>query len=628
MGPETAGGAARIRDLINGAAEVETAGGNVSRYFTPLGVHAGVYHYMTASGLDVALKSHGQQSLLKICPRVEVWAEDFPGPHQKALVDWLAAAAFAIRICEIRDYDPNTLRGRGIWFDEGRAIFNLGTSLVVDGGKPMPLGQIRSRFVYQRGPVWPISLAAALDDRDAFRLLGLFEMFNFEDRKIAAVYLGGWIVCAIACGALKWRPHLILCAENQAGKSWVIEHLLMPTLGPLALFQAGQSTEAAIRRELGLDAMSVVLDEFGEVDDQPGLERLKAIYDLALLASSDSTSQVMKASGDDTRLYRIRGCFLFSVVNRAFRAYAQSSRMTTLELLKDSAPGSVDRFKARQSATAELLTPDWCAGLRARAFSLAPVIRDNAVLLAETLSGDMDRREADQLGALLAGAFALQSCAALTSDSARRYLENLPQRQNRRPESDQPPPDQEALWHKLLQTVVPVERIEHDDPRSARRSFGEIFEALHAGASHPEKGLFFHELHTAAARNGIYVDQNVLVDHKTGEVKKKRRTTWIYIPNHHKELERHLGMTGWNDVFSRLPECTGRGFSKRILGDLNRCVKINYDRIRRRPDTPRKRSDTRRKRSDTPRRRSDTLRKGPRQAQRTAQAQKTEANRG
>src|SRR5690606_14003540 len=71
-----------------------------------------------------------------------------------------------------------------------------------------------------------------------------------------------------------------------------------------------------------------------------------------------------------------------------------------------------------------VLTPDYIRRLQARAVSLIPTIRHNSRVFAEAAALSVgSRRFGDQIGTLLAGAYALQNRGEVTPAAARAFVD-------------------------------------------------------------------------------------------------------------------------------------------------------------------------------------------------------------
>jgi putative DNA primase/helicase len=388
--------------------------------FQCLGHDRGRFFLYTAEGRQVLamtardLSSHGE--LMKLAP-LQVLEGAYPGRDS---FNARAAANAIMRACYARGvFNPDCLRGRGVWLDEGRRIMHLGDTLLVDG-IPTRLDAHQSRYIYEQARPLSIALGAPLSDPEARRILAMCEAVAWQDPVRDGRLFAGWIVSALIGGALAWRPHLWLLAEGGSGKSWVMENIARPLLGELAIVMQGKTTEAGIRGELGCDARPVVFDEAETQSDQDRA-RMQLAIDLARQASSEDGGAIVKGTKDGgSRRYVIRASFLFASINAGLTQAADESRFATLSLIG----GTPDQFKGLKLAHTEAMEPGVSGRLLARVLAMVPTIRANADLLADAIARTgAGRRAGDTLGTLIACQMALVDGTQLTPETAAAHLD-------------------------------------------------------------------------------------------------------------------------------------------------------------------------------------------------------------
>ena len=388
--------------------------------FQCLGHDRGRFFIYTHEGRQVLslsakdLSSHGE--LLKLASLR--WLEGaFPGRES---FNARQAADAIMRACYRRGvFNPDAMRGRGVWVDDGRRVMHLGDRLLVDGIETA-LTAHRSNFIYEQARPLDVALGAPLADDEARRILAMCVSAAWAEPERDGRLLAGWIVSALIGGALAWRPHLWILAEGGSGKSWIMENIVRPLLGPLAVVLQGKTTEAGIRGELGHDARPVVFDE-AETQSDLDRARMQQAIDLARQASSEDGGAVVKGTKDGgSRRYVIRSSFLFASINAGLTQAADESRFATLSM----AQGSPDQFAALKRSHAEAMLPGVAGRLLARALAMVPTIRANADLLADAIARTgAGRRAGDTLGTLIACQMSLVDGTQLTPDAAQAYIE-------------------------------------------------------------------------------------------------------------------------------------------------------------------------------------------------------------
>ena len=159
-------------------------------------------------------------------------------------VDWKAAGQeIADRRDQLTIYDPQVVRGRGCWIDEGQPVMHLGNHLLTLKGA-QSLSNNSSRFCYPKGRVMP-GPTKPLTDEEALAIANLLQRFPFEEESMR-FWLQGWIVSAMVCGALPWRPNAWLTGGRGTGKTTLLERYVSPLLAAVApVVTQASTTEAA-----------------------------------------------------------------------------------------------------------------------------------------------------------------------------------------------------------------------------------------------------------------------------------------------------------------------------------------------------------------------------------------------
>ena len=414
--------------------------------FLCLGYDRERFHLYTTEGKQVLamsakdLTSHG--ILLKLA-KLRWWEGAFPGRES---FNARQAADEIIRACyRAGVYDPDRVRGRGVWMDEGRRVMHLGDHLLVEGART-DLTKHKSRFIYEQARPLAVTLGDPLTDDEAKRFLAACRAVAWSDPNRDGSLFAGWIVSALIGGALAWRPHLWVLAEGGSGKTWVHDNLIAPALGPLALILQGKTTEAGVRGELGNDARPVLFDEAETQSDQDRA-RMQQVIDLARQASSEHAGPIVKGTKEGgSRRFTIRSSFLFASINAGLTQAADESRFVTLTL----GNGDPDQFAALKRAHLEAMVPNLCGRLLARALALAPVIRANADALAEAIARTgAGRRAGDTLGTLLACQMALVDGRQVTAEEAAKMVDGRAWVREAAAEAKVAPEWERALLHLM-----------------------------------------------------------------------------------------------------------------------------------------------------------------------------------
>lgn len=491
--------------------------------FRLLGVDGDQFFYMPDKGqqiVSLTASSHSKLNLMRLAP-LQLWEAEYPC---KSGADWEAAAnAMIQKSISLPKFDPRRIRGRGCWIDGDDVVFHAGDKLYI-GGKEMPIQSYRShvRAVYEGGLEIEMDAGEIANSREAGQLIELCEMLSWE-RPLYGKLLAGWLALAPICGSLKWRPHVWITGPSGSGKSWAISNIVGTMVGTSAVHVQGSSTEAGVRQQIGCDALPVVFDE-AESEDKRGQQRLEGMLELARQASSESLAGIVKGSANGSSVtYLVRSCFMFASIGVAAVKKADVSRISTLTLRKNLAPGADDHFRLIEALASKTTQDDgYCARLRARSLRNAKAIRANALTFsAAAVAFTGDKRSADQVGALLAGAFSLTSNKEVTREYASEWMAKQDWTGFKSEDIDND--ENQCLSHLFASSI----RFELAG-RAVTRSIAEAVQAAQLSTATDDQLRERVEVKSALQRHGIKI--------KDGRA---------YIANKHPALERLFADTPW-----------------------------------------------------------------------------------
>ncbi len=320
------------------------------------------------------------------------------------------------------------LRGRGAWRGDGNElVMHLGDQVLVRRtDAPETLAHdpgLIGWYVYPGSSPLP----RPADDDKALaegvgEVMSLFGQWSWrqsdEDRKAgrhphSARLLLGWIICGLIGGALEWRPMIWVTAPFGSGKS-TLQECIDAIFGKGGILRASDATSAGVRQVLGLDTLSVLLDENeGSADNS----KINALVQFARLAASGG--RLWRGGGDHEAVeFVARSCFAFSSIIVPPLTPQDRSRIAVLDL-----------DKLAQDATEPVIDPDRLAAIggamRRRLLDGWPDFLDRIA----SFKGAMRRlaghtsRSASQYGTLLAAAdFMLNGEAPAGDDAWREAL--------------------------------------------------------------------------------------------------------------------------------------------------------------------------------------------------------------
>ena len=481
--------------------------------FRVLGMDDGIMRYMPDNGqhiVSVSPSGHTKLNLMQLAP-LQTWESVFPG---KPSTNWEAAANSLIQFSQsLPKFDPRSVRGRGCWIDGDDVIYHAGDKLAVNGTiTPIPAYASPPRSIYEGGLSIAIDTADAARNSEAAKILELCDELPF-DQPLFGKLLAGWMALAPICGALTWRPHVWVTGASGSGKSWITGNIIFPLVGKSSIYVKGNTSEAGIRGRIGCDALPVLFDE-AEAENLRSIPRMEGVMELARQASSEDGGGIVKGTQNGGSItYMVRSTFCFSSIGVAAVKKADTSRISVLSLRKADDAAQFERVKALWRASAA--SPAYCARFRARAVRNAIVTRANAETFSDAAAEFTgDKRSADQVGTLLAGAFSLTSTKLISRPAAVAWLEKQDWAGFKVDSVDS---DENQCFAHLLSAPIRVERTHGADTISVSEAIDNARLDIIPG---PE-GL-------ALLRIGIKIEGNLL-----------------QIANNHQGLERVFANTAW-----------------------------------------------------------------------------------
>lgn len=441
-------------------------------------------------------------ALMQLAP-ITYWERNYEtrrdGFDTRAAANDLIQASYRVGM-----FDPSRLRGRGVWMDDNRVVVHLGDRLIVDG-ETIPIASFRSRYLYEQSLPLPLGDAEPLSSEEAARLIDACVAVSWENRDTMGRLMAGWLAIAPVCGALPWRPHVWLSSEAGGGKTWVLDNVIKPVLGAIALKVQSKSTEAGIRAALGLDARPVLFDE-AETQNQRDRERMQQVLDLARQASAEDGADILKGTQTGgVKRYRIASCFAFASVNIALEQAADEGRAVVLTIIppKDAIERE-EQFASLRLAVRELITPNFGARFFARAVKLLPQTRYNVAMFSDALARNgVPRRTADTLGTITAGLWSLMNGRIVSMAEADALVAQWSWLGYALKEQ-QPEPEWRRLLTYLMQLPIALPR------ETGRADEVTVAEAIRALRGDEDLGRTRSEIESSLRRVGVLIVEDTI----------------------------------------------------------------------------------------------------------------------
>lgn len=332
------------------------ASGTFSEPFKILGMCEGEGHFIDNWGYyqHYKLDSIGKGRLMNIVP-LEYWKAVFPAGRDG--VKWDEAISDIITSCKTKEFDTKKLKGRGAWRSGDKICYN-------DGCKVW--GEPDENYIYLKMEHYNIGLDRdPIDKKTLCRLRDIIFDLSFET-KTDAVRTMGWTVLAPFCGALEYRPTLLMTGESGHGKTKV-QKLIIEKITDFIHADMRTSSEAGIRRRIGRDSKAVFFDEAGKESD-----KMKINFDsiLAFVRSnySEDSPDGFKANlnSDGYVTYKMSSMFGLATTDPTIENVQDENRILRVHFVKPK--HTAEQWQKIEDELNQMLTPEICMQIRSHAW--------------------------------------------------------------------------------------------------------------------------------------------------------------------------------------------------------------------------------------------------------------------
>lgn len=414
---------AAVPDYAEGmalAAEAEAIGGMKGDFgmnFRVLGHNEGTYYYYSFAGkqiVELTAPAHGNIFNLYKLDNLDSWQAKFGAAEKNASEKKMAMYAGNALMILANNRGifkaKHKIRAAGAWVDDGRKVLHCGDVIYVDGIK-MPFDKIESEFTYVAADKITKPSDSPLSNSEAYALRQICEAVTWEN-KMSGSLLAGFLVIAQVCGVFGFRPHVWITGEAESGKSTVIDKIIKPVIGSVAVHLDGRSTEPKIREEVGYGALPIIFDE---AEKSPNIE---AVIELAR-ASTDGRS----VGKFGQKVFKGMSCFCFSAINPPVNKTADESRITFMTIKKNTRNTAIEEYDALLQMIDRVITKDISARLLSRTMKNLDTLLEN-VKTFERAARRIVRsaRSSQMLGVLLAGLYLLSKTDLITIEAATEWL--------------------------------------------------------------------------------------------------------------------------------------------------------------------------------------------------------------
>lgn len=375
-----------------------------------------VFYYPFGGKQIITLSSsaHTMQNLLSLAP-LEDLENEFGGKdiNYSRLTLYALDKLKKVAISRGVFVEEDRIRGCGVWIDAKRTVLHCGDVLYVDNVET-EAKDIIGYYTYIAASRLLRPAKESLSDEQCQSFLKICESVTWED-KMSGTLLAGWLVLAPVCAALTWRPHIWITGEAESGKTTVIEKIVTPALGQMALRLDGGTTEAAIRYAMGYNGRPVIYDE-AEAGANP-----KIMEGVIELARGASMGKPVGKYGQNR--FRAQFMVCFSAINPPVDKTADESRIIFLNIKKNRRQNAHQDYANLLQQIDETFTPNFSNRLLARTLDNLPAVLKNIETFKRVVRKEIKgARAADQIGTVMAGVYLLHKTGLISDDEAAEFI--------------------------------------------------------------------------------------------------------------------------------------------------------------------------------------------------------------
>lgn len=515
-------------------------------------------HYFLPRGANIVKRigqgSFNKTKILELAP-LSWWMQEFP---RKAGFEVDAAIDALIRDSEQTGmFQPQLIRGTGVWLHDDKIIINNGHQVTDEFGAAVKLSQ---KYHYVKSDKHMANYRGEISTvQQGYDLIDLFTTQGFET-EFEALALLGWTLIAPFGGILKWRPHVWLTGPARSGKSYILENIIQPMVEPFYHRGTGKTSSPGIYRSIKNTACPILLDEMepGKNANKDTIQKIEEKLELARNASSDFSSVFtltsMSGSGM-TEEFCVRSCFLFASILPYFSGEAVESRIIVSRLKNIKAAGK------KIAKTNEILK---------RGVMVDPVIYQRrifrklkSILANLEIAKDIfmeatgDQRKSDNLAPIFSAIVALVNDTEVEKARIVKLIESF--LKDFTVERTMVESDEDKLLFELLDFTVQLSP-------SERVSIAELIEDAAKLIDTDGKD----ERHASLQRNGIRIYKRngilYLAVASSHSAIKRILSETMYAGNYFEVLKRHEANRGTHTV--------------RFVGQAKRAVMLDWEAIR------------------------------------------------
>ncbi len=235
---------------------------------------------------------------------------------------------------KVGNFNPELMKGAGVYLDKGKIILNNGSELIMSDGSKQSLFSYEGNYCFVKSKRKFTMSKEPWNVGNGKYLFKQISKFGF-DNTLSIITVLGYMTIAPFAGALNRKPSIWITATRGSGKSFLLENFIEPACGGenyAFMTEGAQSSEAGLRAAAKHDRIPMILDEFDPgTPDKKVKEKLTRILTL-LTSAYGNTRGVMGSASQKEVYFDLQSMFCLASVNLKFTNAAQQSRVIVSRL--------------------------------------------------------------------------------------------------------------------------------------------------------------------------------------------------------------------------------------------------------------------------------------------------------
>lgn len=388
-----------------------------------LGHNDGNYFFVSDKNKQIQCLStsalNSKSGLMRLQP-LEYWLRFYLSDKGNSINTDEASNDLIQKCHEVGVFKPESVRGAGVWEDDGRIVYNAGDKLYISGEKhDLHSSSFRTRNIYNLDADRPEPLEP-LSKEESSLIYEVAKNLNCDNPLASAMVLTGWLFIAPISGALSWRPHIWLTGASGTGKSYLLENFIFRIIKNFSVYMQGGTSEAGLRAATSNGSFPVVFDEF-ETNDVKSGERVAAIIELARQASSSGNGYITKSTAQGgIKTFKPQFSMMVSSVRVGLEHEEDVNRFAIIELNRG---GNAEQFKKLNESIKKVFSiKNFSERLFSRALNNVDNIKISSEILKNEISKKYSMRKGQQFGSILSGFWHLTNDNVITQEEAENLV--------------------------------------------------------------------------------------------------------------------------------------------------------------------------------------------------------------